>query len=95
MKAPFGIEPVVWLLSALLVFFTASLFCAEWWFKSDAQFFQVIAAAFGGMSGALLTKIKVDSPPTPPQAPQVPHLPQLPQVPQVTELVKNGQEEKP
>ena len=71
MKAPFGIEPVVWLLAALLIFFTGALFCSEWWFKSDAQFFQVMAAAFGGMSGALLTKIKVDAPPTPPQAPQV------------------------
>lgn len=42
------------LLAFFLVFFTVALFFAEMYFKSDAEFFTVIASAFSGVLGALL-----------------------------------------
>jgi hypothetical protein len=51
------LEPTVILLAVLLVFFTAALFFAEWWFKGDAQFFQAIAGLVSGIGGALLLRI--------------------------------------
>ena len=54
------IEPVIYLLTGLLVFFTVAIFCAEWWFKSDGAFFQAIAAILGMIAGSLMTKVKTD-----------------------------------
>ena len=51
------LEPTVILLTGLTVFFTVCLFLAEFFFKSDAQFYQTIAGLATGISGALLLKI--------------------------------------
>ena len=81
------IEPVVLLLTILLIFFTGTLFLAEWWFKADGQFYQTIAGLVTGIGGALLLRITGHTNPvTPPQLPQIPQVPQLPQVPVTTEV---------
>ena len=51
------LDPIVVLLTGLQMFFTLALFFAEWWFNSDAQFYQTIAATMSGIAGALLMKI--------------------------------------
>jgi hypothetical protein len=60
------IDPVVRLLTFMVVLFLAATFCAEWWFKSDAQFFQVISGLVTGAFGALLLKITGRTPDAPP-----------------------------
>lgn len=57
MKLWLGIEPIVWLLAGLLIFFTATLFLSEWLFRSDGQFYQTVAGLTSGVSGALLLRI--------------------------------------
>jgi len=51
------------LLAFFLVFFTVALFFAEMYFKSDAEFFTVIASAFSGVLGALLGMLTGNKPP--------------------------------
>jgi hypothetical protein len=51
------LDQVVWLLAGLLVFFTATLFLAEWLFGTDGQFYQTVAGLATGVSGALLMRI--------------------------------------
>lgn len=48
------IDPIVRLLSGLLVFLTLCLFASEVWFKTDGQFFQVVSGMATGVLGALL-----------------------------------------
>ena len=59
------IDPMVVLLAALLIFFTVALFFAEWWFKTDGQFYQTVAGLTTGISGALLLKITSHTPKPP------------------------------
>lgn len=75
-----------------MLFFSAVLFLAEWWFKSDALFFAAFSNIFGNITGALIMKLKVgDHPPpgsttdittrqvtqTPPDAPPITELPKI------------------
>ena len=59
------IEPVIILLSGMLVFMVVALFCAEIFFKDDSAFFQVVSNMSTGILGALLgimTKKTPDQP---------------------------------
>jgi len=51
------IEPVIWLLSLLVVIFLVATFAAEAFFKSDAVFFQAIVSGLSAFSGALLMRV--------------------------------------
>lgn len=53
-----GIEPVLLLLSALLMFFTVLLFCSSSLYPTDGQIFQVISGLVTGFAGALLMRVK-------------------------------------
>ena len=88
-QATARIEPVVYLLTGLVVFFTFALFAAERYFKDDAVFFQSIVGILTTASGALFMKIKTDNTPQSPQVPQVPQIPQLPQT-EDPAVVKDG-----
>lgn len=59
------LEPVLILLSGLMIFFTAMIFVAEHFFASDGQIFQVISGLLTGISGAFLMRIKPRGPATP------------------------------
>lgn len=52
------IEPVLLLLTILVLAFCGMLFAAEHWFVSDSQLFQVISGLVTGFSGALLMRVK-------------------------------------
>ena len=52
------IEPILYLLSALIVLFTSVLIGVEWAFKDDAQVFQVVASILSGLAGAFMARIK-------------------------------------
>ena len=60
-----GLDPVVRLLAGLLVFFTLVLIVTDWFFKSEGQVFQVFSNALSGIVGALLMRVKPDSPAPP------------------------------
>ncbi len=60
-----NIEPVILLLTALLVFFTCALFAAEHFFNSDSQLFQVLSGLLTAISGALLMRVKPREPADP------------------------------
>lgn len=68
------LDPNVKLLAILLVFFSTLMFLSEWWFQSDSQFFQAIAAVFSGVSGALLAMVKSKNSDTPGSAASSPGL---------------------
>jgi hypothetical protein len=69
---PSKIEPVVYLLTGLLIFFTLATFLAEWWFRTDGAFFQSISNMLSMIAGALMMKIKVDlDHPRPPMGVQI------------------------
>ena len=53
-----GLEPMLLMLCAMVVFFTMILFAAEKFFGSDAQLFQVVAGLLSGFGGALLMRVK-------------------------------------
>ena len=57
-----GLDPVVRLLAGLLVFFTLVLIVTDWFFKSEGQVFQVFSNALSGIVGALLMRVKPDTP---------------------------------
>ena len=48
------LEPIVLLLTLLVVFFTVALFVAEYRFRDDAVFFQALVGMATGVLGALL-----------------------------------------
>jgi hypothetical protein len=82
-----SLDPSVKLLSILLVMFVAALFLGEWWFKSDAQFYQTLAGLVTGVSGALLMRITGHSnqertapPAVPDPVAQTPTVSQIPEV---------------
>jgi len=60
MKSP-EIEPIILLLAALLIFFTAALFVSEKLFPQDGQIFQVISGLLTGIGGALMMRVKPPS----------------------------------
>lgn len=74
------LDPIIALLTLLLVFLVVALFVSEIFFASDAQFFQSISAMATGVMGALLGLItgkgSQSSAGPPPQSPPVP--PQVP-----------------
>lgn len=51
-------DPAVYLLAFMVVFFTAILIYVEFVFKSDGQIFQVICGMLTGFGGALLLRLK-------------------------------------
>lgn len=55
------LEPIILLLSCLLVFFVIALFASEIFFRSDSQFFQVVSGMATGVLGALLGLITRNS----------------------------------
>lgn len=57
------LEPVLLLLTFLLLFFTGALFFAEHFFMQDAQLFQVLSSLITGFAGALLMRVKIKSDP--------------------------------
>lgn len=57
------IEPVLVLLSVLVLVFTGCLFASEHWFPMDGQIFQVISGLLTGFGGALLMRVKPASKP--------------------------------
>ena len=57
MNPPIKIEPVIWLLSFLVIVFLVATFAAEAFFKSDAVFFQAIVSGLSAFSGALLMRV--------------------------------------
>jgi hypothetical protein len=68
------VEPILYLLGVMIVFFTAVLLAVEYWFKEDAQVFQVIASILTGIAGAFLARIKPagqDQPQPPPPGTEV------------------------
>jgi hypothetical protein len=67
------LDPVVKLLTGLVIFFVFALFLAEWWFKSDGQFYQTLAGLATTASGGLMLRIT---------GKQDPHLPPLGQPPE-------------
>jgi uncharacterized membrane-anchored protein len=52
------IEPILYLLAAMMIFFTAVLIGVEWGFHDDAQVFQVVATILSGIAGAFTIRIK-------------------------------------
>ena len=53
-----GVDPVVWLLFAGIVFSTGALIAVCLMFKDDGQVFQVIAAMLTGFSTALFSRTR-------------------------------------
>lgn len=53
-----NVEPVMYLLALLILFFTAVLIGVEYFFRDDAQVFQVVATVLTGFTGAFLGRIK-------------------------------------
>lgn len=62
------IEPIIILLTGLLVFFTGTLIVCEWIFASDKVLFAVFSGLLSNVSGALFMGIKsqLGIPDTPP-----------------------------
>ena len=52
------IEPVLYLLTFLVLVFTCSLFASEHFFPNDGQIFQVVSNLLSGFGGALLMRVK-------------------------------------
>lgn len=67
---PEQIDRVLYLLFAGMLFFTAVLIGVEYFFKDDAQVFQVIAGILTGFTGAFFGRLKPNPQgnQTPPQA---------------------------
>ncbi len=52
------IDPVLKLLFAGMVLFTAVLIGVTWFFKDDGQIFQVVSALVSGLAGSFFTRLK-------------------------------------
>lgn len=52
------LEPILKYLGFFMIFFTVVLVGVEYFFKEDAQVFQVIAGILTGITGACLARIK-------------------------------------
>jgi hypothetical protein len=52
------VEPIIWLLSGMILVLLIALFVDEIFFSSDGQIFQVIAGLVSGVTGAFLARIK-------------------------------------
>lgn len=59
------LDPVLILLAAMMVFFTAALFVCATLLKTDGQTFQVISSLLTGISGAFLGRIMPKKEPHP------------------------------
>lgn len=55
------LEPIIKLLSALMIFFTAALFLCVLKFSDDGQLFQVISGLLTAISGGFMMRIKPPS----------------------------------
>ena len=53
-----NVEPIIYLMCVMIVFFVGVLLASETFWKEDAQMFQVIATCLSGFTGALLARIK-------------------------------------
>ena len=62
------IDPIILLLTGLLIFFTAVLIVCEHYFYQDAVLFAVVSGLLGNVSGALFMGVKnqLGIPDTPP-----------------------------
>ena len=52
------LEPVLFLLSGMVVLFTLLLFISEKMFPNDGQIFQILGNLVSGFAGALLMRVK-------------------------------------
>lgn len=52
------IEPILFMLAGLIVFFACLLIFVEHFFASDGQVFQVISNILSGIAGAFIMRIK-------------------------------------
>ncbi len=53
-----SVEPILYLLASLMLLFTVTLIGVEYFFRTDAQVFQVVAGLLTGCSGAFFARIK-------------------------------------
>lgn len=60
------IDSILYLLAAMIVFFTALLFLSSIFLASDGQTFQVISGLLTGSMGAFLARVKPADPALPP-----------------------------
>lgn len=58
MKMDGKLEPILLLLFAAMIFFTATVFIAEHFYPNDGQLFQVVSNLLSGISGAFLMRVK-------------------------------------
>lgn len=58
MSKPEGVEPIIKLMAALIVFFTLVLIFCEYVFPQDGQVFQVFCGILTGITGAILIRVK-------------------------------------
>lgn len=58
MRNPEPIEPIVYLLSVLLLVLAGLIIFCEYFFPMDGQIFTVFTGAFGSIVGAFLMRIK-------------------------------------
>jgi hypothetical protein len=56
------IDPVLWLLAALIVFSACLVIYCEHMFPMDGQVFQVMSSLVSGFAGALLMRVKPATP---------------------------------
>lgn len=53
-----GVEPIIWLLSGLLIFFSGILILCDVKLANDGQVFQVFAGIVSNITGALFMRVK-------------------------------------
>lgn len=58
MRKPEPIEPIVFLLTGLIVFFSILVIFCEHYFSMDGQIFTVFTGLLGSIAGAFLMRIK-------------------------------------
>lgn len=54
----FRLEPILYLLAGMVIFFTVLLFVSAKFLTNDGQTFQVISGLLTGFAGALLARVK-------------------------------------
>jgi hypothetical protein len=58
MKKPEPVEPIVWLLAAMMLVFAGLILFCEHFFPMDGQIFTVFTGLLGNIAGAFLMRIK-------------------------------------
>ncbi len=60
------IDSILYLLAAMVIFFTVLLFISAKFMENDSQTFQVVASLVTGFAGAFLARVKPPEPKDPP-----------------------------